>query len=126
MAVATIGFDALGKRFSLKFGFGALCALEDEYDLPFVSIVQKVFPELGAADVLDPEKLMAAQAQVRCTDLRSLLRAGIEPAVTESEVEDIVDEIGLDAAALLLKRAMTHDAGGGEEGKNPPSGRRKR
>jgi hypothetical protein len=129
MAVAEVKFDALGKRWSFRLGFGALCSLEEEFDLPFLQIVQRVFPDLTTSDLINPEKLMGDVANVRLTDLRSVFLAGLEgdqPSTSTKDVEAIIDEIGLDEAGSLLRRAMTNDLGGGETAENPTKGRRRK
>jgi len=128
MAVPEINFDALGKRRAFKLGFGALCALEEEFDLPFLQIMQRVFPDLTATELTDPEKLLGDVMNVRMTDLRAVFVAGLGQEATTDEVEAIIDDIGLDEAGMILRRAMTNDLGGGDTDKkpNPPKARRKR
>lgn len=126
MAVPSVNFDALGQRWSFKLGFGALCILEEEFDLPFLQIVQRVFPDLTASEVMDPDKLLGDAMSVRMTDLRSVFVAGLGQTATAEQVEEIIDDIGLDEAGMILRRAMTNDLGGGETNARPPKARRKR
>jgi hypothetical protein len=123
MPAPELGFEAGSKSYRLKFGFGALCALEDEHDLPFMLIVAKAFPDLTLDDATDPEKMLAASVRVRLSDLRSLFHAGLRthhPELTLTQVDDLIDEIGSEEASSLLKQVMFQNTGGGESTGNPP------
>ena len=127
MAAPEVRFEALGQAWRFRFGFGALCALEEEFDQPFMLILARCFPEIGLA-AADEATIMAARVRVRAGDLAGILVAGLSenhPGITRAQVAEIVDDIGLEKVAEILRSVVAADIAGKDGGKNPPKrGRR--
>jgi hypothetical protein len=120
MAVSETRFEALGQAWRFKFGFGAICSLEQMFDLPFAQVIERVLPNLSAADVDDPEKVAAAVSGIRMTDLRSVLIAGLGVDVTEETAADIMDELGFERVMGILSDAIATDVQGAKGGRGGP------
>lgn len=126
MPAPEIPFEAAGQAWRFKFGFGALCTLEEEYDLPILEVLGRCFPEFVLGESFTPEALLTARTSIRVSDMRRVMIAGLRdhhPNVTEGMVNDILDDIGIDEAGSILQRAAVASMGGGETTKNPPKRR---
>ena len=125
-------FDALGQEWTVRFDFNAMCRIEEAFDKPFMEVIVSVLPQVGAADMEDRGKVVAAAMQMRMGDVRVLLReglAGAHPDVTLDQAGSVIGAIGIQAAlevvAWGVSRALGTDdgeTGGGDApgGANPP------
>lgn len=114
-------FEARGRVWRLRLGFGALCRIERKFDQPFARVMQTALPHLFEQDEATRRE---ASLDLRIADLRDILAAALGGGVTEAEVEEIVDEIGLDRAVVLLTEAAMSDLGGSEKStEDPPESR---
>lgn len=132
-----VTFEAAGKKFSAVFGFKAMKAVEchfgdDDSPKPFFQAIAGIMPQLAPEDMNDKAKIAAASANIRFSDIGTLLQFALlkhHPDLTESDVEDIVDEIGLGEMSKVIGEALTAalvkegDVGADP---NPPKGRRVR
>ncbi|MGZ8286141.1 MAG: hypothetical protein ACXWUQ_11020 [Allosphingosinicella sp.] len=105
MAVAEIALEALGERWALSFGFGAIVGLEREHGgKPFAELVPVALEE--SED--DPLFLFG-----------SLLRAGLaaqRPSLTMAEVRRLVEKVGRPRLAVLVRRAIAEAVGEAKPG----------
>lgn len=83
-----IDFEAMGKRWSLRFSINAICAAEAELRLPF------------------DQGLKAVQAGSILT-LRVMMGAGLGGKLPAEKVGEIIDDIGLERAGELISQAIT-------------------
>lgn len=116
-------FEALGQTWRFKFGFNALCSLEEASGKPFLEIIVGVFPDLNAEAMLNQETLLDAVVNVRATDFRAAFRAGLSeahPTLTAIDAGNIIEDLGADRAGDIMKAAISADMGGGESTRNPP------
>src|SRR5688572_14327400 len=97
-----VEFEAAGKKFSAVFGFKAMKAVErhfgDEQPKPFFQAIAGIMPALAPEDMGDKAKIAAASANIRFSDIGTLLQFALlkhHPELTETDVEDLIDEIGL-------------------------------
>jgi hypothetical protein len=120
MAVADVKFEATGRAWRFKFGFDALCRLEEEYDLPFQHVISRVMPELAVADLEDPDGIAAAvtaaASNIRMSDVRAILMAGVGEDITRQQAADIVDELGVDTVFDIFRKSIAGGVAGGEGG----------
>lgn len=124
-----ITFDAAGKRYSAVFGFKAMKTVEAHYDLPFFQALQGAMPSLAPEDANDPAKVAAAGASIRMTDVSKLFEAALSrhhSDMTEDQVDDLIDEIGIERAGEILGQAVSAAIAkqGGDDGS--PANPRKR
>lgn len=126
-----VTFSHGGKSYTAVFGFRAMKAIEAEYDLPFFKAVQAGLPSLSAEDAGDPVKVAEAGAGIRMTAVGSLFRASLmkhHPGVTEDDVDEMIDDIGLERAGDVIGRAlaaaMAKEADGSKSTANPPKKKR--
>ena len=124
-----VTFEAAGKKFTAVFGFRAMKAVETHYDLPFFRALQRAMPTLAPEDAGDPVKIAEAGASVRFTDLGKLFECALlkhHPGLTEEEIEDLIDEIGLERAGEIIGKtvaaALVKEGDGGSP-ENPPRSR---
>lgn len=85
-----VGSD--GTEYPLKFGFNAVCAIEEEFDKP----IQEAMDSLN-----DPK-------QRRMKMLRSMLKASMAGSPSDESVGDLIDDVGYDE----LTKAFTAMLGG--------------
>lgn len=126
MAVSDNRFEALGRGWQFRFGFGALCRLEQEYDRPFARVLQDAMPAISIEDMADPAKLAAAALDMRMSDIRSILRAGIVERPTEDEVDQIMDELGLAPVLEMISAAFATDVAAPKGGRAGGAGKKPR
>lgn len=124
-------FDAGGVKYTAVFGFRAMKAVEAHYDKPFFHAIQQAMPQVRPEDAADPDAIMAASLNIRMTDVGVLLRCALlkhHPGLTEDEVDDLIDEIGIDKVGEIIGQAVSSSlVTGGDDGSpaNPPSKNRK-
>lgn len=116
-------FEALGQTWRFKFGFNALCSLEEDRGKPFLEVILGVFPELDAKTMMDEQALLKAVASVSASELRAAFLAGLSeahPDLTSIDAGNIIEAIGADKAGDIIKASIAADMGGGESTRNPP------
>lgn len=127
-----VTFEAAGKKFSAVFGFKAMKAVErhfgtDDEPKPFFQAIAGIMPQLAPEDMGDKAKVAAASANIRFSDIGTLLEFALlkfHPDLTEAAVEDLIDEIGIGAMSQVIGDALTAAlAKEGDEGSaaNPPN-----
>jgi hypothetical protein len=125
-----VTFEAGGERYTAVFGFKAMKAVEAHYDLPFFQALQQAMPDLSAEEAQDPAKVAAAGASVRMTAVGKLFEAALmkhHPGLTEDQVDNLIDEIGIEAAGDILGRSVSSALVKREgDGKSPANPRGKR
>lgn len=126
-----VTFEAAGKKYTAVFGFRAMKAVETHYDLPFFQAIRSAMPAVDA-DETDKAKILAAAASVRFSDLGVLFGFSLlkhHPDLTETAIEDLVDEVGLERVSSIIGQALSAalvKEGDEDSDANPPPGRRKR
>lgn len=128
-----VTFEAAGEKFTAVFGFKAMKATEARYDLPFLKAIQVAMPSVKPEDAGDKVKVAEAASNIRLADVGTLFQFALlkhHPDLTDADVEDLIDDIGLEAASTIIGEALTaalvkeDDAGSTA---NPPQrSRRKR
>ena len=126
-----VRFEAAGKMFTAVFGFRAMKAVEAHYDLPFFKALQRAMPSLRPEDAADPVKIAEAGASVSMTAVGKLFECALlkhHPDLTEADIEDMVDELGLERVGAILgdsvSAALVKDKeGDGKSAANPPRSR---
>jgi hypothetical protein len=92
--------------FTLTFNFGAFCSLEVKAGKKMPVLLQMLQEGLGFGE------------------LRDFAWAGLQakhPGMTDEAVIDLVDEVGFEAAAVAIGKAVSEFFGSQKEkGKNPP------
>jgi hypothetical protein len=100
-----VSFDAGGEKYTAVMGFRAMKAVEAHYDLPFFRAIQRAMPQLGDDDAASDTAILSAALDMRMTDVGVLLRCALlehHRSLTEDEVDDLIDEIGLARAGAIL------------------------
>jgi hypothetical protein len=126
-----VTFEAAGKKFSAVFGFKAMKAVEchfgdDDKPKPFFQAIAGIMPQLAPEDMNDKGKIAAASANIRFSDIGTLLQFALlkhHPDLTEENIEEIVDEIGLGEMSKVIGEALTAalvKEGDESSPKNPP------
>lgn len=82
-----VEFEALNKRWMLRFDTNALCSVEAELKLPFAKIIESL------------------QAGSICAQ-RALLRAAMGGKITSELAGEVMDDLGLERVAGLLGDAI--------------------
>lgn len=132
-----VEFEAAGEKYTAVFGFKAMKAVEahfgnDNEPMPFFEAIASVMPTLAPEDMGDKAKLAAASAKIKLTHVGSLMRFALlkhHPDLTEDDVDELVDEIGVGGMSEIIAKALSAalvkegDAG---SSKNPPKARRAR
>ena len=128
-----VTFEAGGKKYTAVFGFKAMKATEVHYDLPFFRAIQSAMPSVAPEDAGDKAKIAEAAADIRFSDVGSLFQFALlkhHPELTEAEVEDVIDEIGLEKASEVigeaLGAALTREGDDGSTANPPPKSRRRK
>lgn len=118
-----VTFEAAGKKFTAVFGFKAMKAVEVYYDKPFFRAIQSAMPSISPEDAGDKAKIAEASADIKFSDVGALFGFALlrhHPELTEQDVEDLIDEIGLETAGEVignaLSAAMTKE---GDDGSSP-------
>ncbi|MEA3042969.1 MAG: hypothetical protein QOH47_807 [Sphingomonadales bacterium] len=124
MAVDATTFKALGRTWRFKFGWAAICRLEERYDKPLGEIFADMLPGITPEMLEQPERLMLAAARLRHSHLSALIAAGleIEADFDGDAVAEIMDELGLEGALRLIFTGQQNDlpaAKGGTPKKAP-------
>lgn len=107
-----VDFEVDDKVYTLRCGTLALAVLESETGMPAAQYFKKPIDQWGVKDLRDVFIAMMARHH---------------PKMTENDVCDIIDSIGLEKAGELITRALltsnTTKSGGGSGGDgNPPDG----
>lgn len=108
-ARGTETFEAAGRVYTAVFGFAAMEAIEDHFDLPFFEAIRAAMPELSPEELADPAKARAASMRIRMTHIGALFRFALakhHPGLTKADVAGLIDEIGLDAASEIVGRVV--------------------
>lgn len=127
-----VTFEADGDKFTAVFGFKAMKAVETYYDLPFFRAIQSAMPNLSAEDAKDPKKVAEASADVRFSDVGKLFEFALlkhHPDLTEGDIDDLIDEIGLSKVSEIIGASLAAAvAGEGDDSSdaNPPKRSRAR
>lgn len=123
-------FEAAGVKYTAVFGFKAMKAVEAHFDKPFFRAIQSAMPDLRPEDAGNKKKIAEASANIRMTDIGAFFGFALlrhHPKLTETEVEDLIDEIGLEKASevigLSLGSALVKE-GDDSSSSRPPKARR--
>lgn len=127
----TVTFEYDGKTYTAFFGFRAMKSVETHYDLPFFQALQKAMPSLRPEDADDAEKVAAAGASIRMTEIGRLFQFALlkhHPDITEDDIEDMIDDLGFERAGAILGDAVAAAVSkeGGEDPVANPLSRRRR
>lgn len=128
-----VSFEALRKSWTFVFGMNAICAAEEEFDLPFVEVIGEILP--GAAGLIDdPDAAKEAAKRMRFGNIRKMLRFGLiefhDGEADDLTVGSICDELTLPKVTEILGQGLAAALGGGDadaesEGANPRPPRRR-
>ena len=132
-----VTFEAAGSKDSAVFGFKAMKAVEchfgeDGQPKPFFQAISGIMPQLVPEDMNDKAKIAAASANIRFSDIGTLLQFALlkhHPDLTEADVEDLVDDIGLGKMSQIIGDALSAalvKEGEGSSTANPRKARRAR
>lgn len=102
-------FEAGGGKYTAVFGFRAMKQVETHFDLPFIQAIIKAMPTATLGDLDDQEKVHAAAANLRFTDLGILFAAALvkhHPDLTEDDIDDLIDDLGLTRATEIIGRTV--------------------
>lgn len=132
-----VRFKAGGKSFTAVFGMRAIKNTEvhfgDGEPRPFLQVVASVMPHLPPEDVGDKAKMFAAAAKMRFSDIATLFGFSLSKHhrdLTEDEIEEIIDELGLSEVTKILGAvivsALADEEGGDDAAGGPPKPRRGR
>lgn len=113
-----VTFEAGDKKYTAVFGFKAMKATEAHYDKPFFRAIQSAMPSGDGADI-------------RLTDVAVLFKFALlkhQPKLTDSDIEDLIDEIGLEKTSEVIGEALAASVGEDDDSstENPPPKSRKR
>lgn len=87
-----VGFKALGREFTMRFGINALCELEDRFGKSAVEVANDLNGEA-----------------VSVGSLRAVIWCGLQEYhedLTEKDVGRIIDDLGIEEVGPLLGRAF--------------------
>lgn len=90
-----VTFEALGERWSLRFGINAMVEVEEAFD-------GKGIVEVG-------REILAAGDAVRVRDMRTLFRCALaddHPSMTDAEAGRIMTDVGAERAAELIGESL--------------------
>lgn len=128
-----VTFEAAGEKYTAVFGFKAMKAVEAHYEQPFMRAIQSAMPNVRPEDAGDKAKIAEASADIRLTDVGKLFQFALlkhHPDLTESEVDDLIDEIGLERTGEIigasLSAALVNEEGDASSPANPPKSRKSR
>lgn len=128
-----VEFEAGGERYTAVFGFKAMKLVEQHYDEPFFRAILNAMPKLESeSDLSDPAKVSAAAADIRFGDVGKLFEFALRrhhPDLTEDQIDDIADEIGIGKVAEVVGQAFTAalvKEGDGGSSPRPPKPRANR
>lgn len=125
-----VTFEAAGEKFTAVFGFKAMKAVETHYDKPFFHAIQSAMPQIAPEDLGNKAKIAEASANIRFSDIGALFGFALlkhHSKLTETEIEDLIDEIGLEKTSEVIGNALSAalvkegDAGSSA---SPPKARR--
>lgn len=125
-----VTFEAAGEKFTAVFGFKAMKAVEAHYDKPFFHAIQAAMPQIAPEDMGNKAKIAEASANIRFSDIGALFGFALlknHPGLTETDVEDLIDEIGLEKTSEVIGNALSAalvKEGDSGSSANPPKGRR--
>lgn len=121
-----VRFEAGGEVYTAVFGFKAMRAAEDHYDMPLMEAIRQALPQVGARDMKDKAAMLEAGAKMRFSDFGKLFSFALlkhHPQLTEDDIDDICDELGLQGVAGVIGQsfaAMMAREGDGGSTQNPP------
>lgn len=122
----TVSFEVGGEKYTSIFSYRAMKAVEVYYDKPFFRAIQHVMPNVALEDADDKSKMAQAAADIRFSDLGELLKFSLlkfHPDLVDDEVENIIDEMGMEAVAAVLGQALAAALSGSgkkDGAQNPP------
>ena len=125
-----VTFEAAGEKFTAVFGFKAMKAVEAHYDKPFFHAIQQAMPQISPEDLGDKAKIAEASANIRLTEIGALFGFALlkhHGNLTESDIEDLIDEIGLEETSMIIGNALSAAlVKEGDDGstESPPKARR--
>lgn len=130
-------FEVGGVKYTAVFGFKAIKAVEvfygnDDGPKPFFEAIMQIMPQLDVSDLGNKAKIEAASSKIRLSDVGKLLEFALlkhHPQLGESDVDDLVDEIGLGRMSEIISAALSSAmVKGGDTGSSarPPKARQKR
>jgi hypothetical protein len=125
-------FTALGVEWIARFDFNSTCAIEEETGDSFYSIAAPFLGQMDEANASDPEKVLAALGGRYNSRIRLLLFHALsgQHELTIEEVGDIIGDIGLQSALVVVLWAIARGLGADDEdaegnGKTTPVGNRR-
>lgn len=123
-------FTALGREWTARFDFNAICAIEERRDgRAFLEIVAPMLQRLDEKDRNNPAKQVAAASAIRFSDLRLILNQALQGAQAGTSVDEtgaIIAEIGLTETMSIVAWAIGRGMGQAEGSEaagdeNPPA-----
>jgi hypothetical protein len=105
-----VSFEAAGVKYTAVFGFKAMKAVEAHYDKPFFRAIQSAMPSISPEDAGNKAKIAEASADIKFSDIGFLFGFALlrhHPQLTEQDIEDLIDEIGLEKASEVIGNALT-------------------
>lgn len=126
MAVDEKRFEAGGSEWIARFGFNAICELEERYGRPFLELVAPFLGSVSADD--SDEAKMAAASRIKFTDLRAIFHQSLldaQPHTTARAAGDLIEVMGLPAVMEVVSWAIMKAMPKSEEGNAEAPKRRK-
>lgn len=113
-------FSALGKDWTARFDFNAICDLEDRTGRPFLEVVAPFMSGVSADANADPQAAIALASRLKMSDLRTILHAsllGAHPKLTLPETGEIIADAGIEVVSGIVAWAVAKAFGkGAQEG----------
>lgn len=109
MAADERKFAALGRDWTARFDFNAICAIEERYDRPFLDMVAPLLGSVDVADKDDPAALAAAASKIKFSDLRVIFHQSLlhhQPEATATDAGNVIGDMGLEAAMEIVAWAV--------------------
>jgi hypothetical protein len=111
-------FKALGREWTARFDFNAICEIEERRDgRAFLEIVAPMLQKIDASEAANPSRQLAAASALRFSDVRMILwqaLLGAQPDTTEAETGEVIAEIGFGEAMRLVAWAIAKGLNSGQ------------
>lgn len=119
MAADEKTFSALGRDWTARFDFNAICAIEERFDRPFLEMVSPLLGGVSEEDKDNPEALAAAASKIKMSDIRAIFHQSLlarQPETTADDAGNVISDMGLEAAMEIVAWAVLSAMPKGDEG----------
>ena len=112
-------FTALGREWTARFDFNAICAIEERYDRPFLEMVAPLLGGVDEKDKDNPEALARVASRIKFSDLRVIFHQSLlahQPETTADDAGNVISDMGLESAMEIVTWAVVSAMPKGDEG----------